>query len=771
MTRPRITFELLVWVGVSAVLAYHLFPLLGGELPAGWDLASHYYLVSSLIAALQRGELLFYDPNWLGGYPAFSLHPPLMYLLLALPTLLSFGAVPALPIFNLFVFLTPFLFLATLAWAAHEWGGAVARRWAPIAGLLYLTLGREHAFSAVGLYGAVHIGFLNSFFATTLLLALIAQLARVRNGGRRTELLLCALLLAAIILSHLMTALFALFLVVIALVVFERSAKTRVLIASAGGLLLSSWWLLEVARTHWLSSAAPAPGTMLSIDPLFILYPEVNLRSVLNLLSYEEMVPSLHAAARNLPRAAAIVLHFPYAGLLLLAGSVLGVIRLLRCQRSFPVVAYLVGLLLLPRDLLFDLRGPSVHFYRFVQPLFSLNLLLASVGFGVVGSWFARREGGVAHFARPMLMALLVLALTVISFYRFGFFRSNIDSTFRTWPHHLRLSEYPEYRDGVAFVEYLASLRASGALTGRVAVETVEDDAQYLGSPNFFSALLPLHGVPVANSFLIESSLSSGFLNAALSAYSRQLLWGRVPLAFDRSFQVQSPDEMLLRLGELGVGYVIASSWYFDHHLRNAEGAELLLTQGRFNLYRLSTLQPFAGPLSRKPVLLVGEVGAQRDFVDHWFKLPHQERWPLLYTRDPLTSLTGAEMAQLCAVLYLRGSPRDSLEGLIPKLSMSGTPSVVIDAWKFPPRDRALFSLTEASRRLEALACGLSHLGSLGELRVDPERISGKGKGPIAIRATYAPRWQPQAGAERVFVLAPSQMAILADGPFELRYR
>ena len=118
------------WLIVAVILAYKLAPILSVKEVAGWDLPMHRAWCELMVQFLTVGRFSGYDPVQLGGIPAFVLYPPLFYILVALPTVVTAGALPTTLAFNIVLVLIPFLFIFATRTAAVRIYGTDAAPWA-----------------------------------------------------------------------------------------------------------------------------------------------------------------------------------------------------------------------------------------------------------------------------------------------------------------------------------------------------------------------------------------------------------------------------------------------------------------------------------------------------------------------------------------------------------------------------------------------------------------------------------------------------------------
>jgi len=229
LTRSFFTFTLAL-VAVLAILSFHLFPILEPREIAGWDLTGHYFLSESMLRLLSVGKIHGYDDAWFAGYPAFSMYPPLPYIVVALLHVIVGKQMPMTLAFNVIVFLIPPFTILSLAWTSYRWAEIRSASFAVLLGALFFTLPARFGSLAMGFSGLLRNGYFSAFFALPILLVLLGNIARKERRAplfclRRV--IVGALLFAAIILSHQITALFATFCLLLSLLISTHRIERR----------------------------------------------------------------------------------------------------------------------------------------------------------------------------------------------------------------------------------------------------------------------------------------------------------------------------------------------------------------------------------------------------------------------------------------------------------------------------------------------------------------------------------------------------------------
>ncbi|NLF24676.1 MAG: hypothetical protein GX589_03345, partial [Deltaproteobacteria bacterium] len=200
-----------MWLFCALVLVWRSAAvLLQPGPPAGWDSPGHFYLFNKMLSLLREGRLSAYDPMWFGGFPAFVLYPPFAYIVMALPHILSFGLITPELSFNLTLFAIPFFFLVSLVWTGRVFLGPRAGIVLLPLGLMYLMLGVDYAYAGLGLSGLYLTGMSPGALALPMLLVMLGLLESARRDGSIKLRFWAGFWLALIVLTHTLTALFAL---------------------------------------------------------------------------------------------------------------------------------------------------------------------------------------------------------------------------------------------------------------------------------------------------------------------------------------------------------------------------------------------------------------------------------------------------------------------------------------------------------------------------------------------------------------------------------
>jgi hypothetical protein len=595
--------DVMVWILCISLIGWALYPILSNQIVAGWDLTSHFYLLTKMAELLKTGAITGYDANWFGGYPVFTFYGPLPYFLLAGLHILSFGVISLSFLFNSFLFLLPFFFLLSIYYTSRVWFGKKIGPAALLFSLFFLLANRDYAHFGIGLNAEVTLGLFSSIFAISLMVFLLGVLGKQRLKKSKKLILVGGLLLAMIILTHALTTIFTGVLLVVLFLSDRKKLWKPVLLTFLIGLVLSSFWLIPFLWNLKFTSAQMIGMLSLSKDPLFTLYPK-----------FDEIFVNFN-----------FLLLIP--GIVLLICSVIGITKLFKSKSHFWPYAFVFTLILLPRDYLVYVIDLPVHYYRFISHIFILNIFLAAVGLQYI----------FKKIPKIIVWPIVLLSIFVMAVLHFDMKED----------YNFFFEEYDDYETAVEMLDYIKELNP----TGRVAVEIRPENQPMLGTPHFFATFLPLkYGIPVVPGLLAESSLSSEFIMPSLVQISDSIAWGNVLLLKDKEFKKQSKSSMVERLGLYNVEYILLNSDYAENLLGNLEDdtVNFQKTIGNFDLLRLADFKPFIESTSYPPFLFIDEGGMDfRTFSKEWFKLPELFKYPVIYTDKSVDEISDYDLSKI----------------------------------------------------------------------------------------------------------------------------
>ena len=540
----------------AAVIAVWLVPECFSSQPFhSWDLHGHVALTRRLAAMLLRGHLLFFDPWWFSGWPAFTFYPPLGHLLAALlsyplsllstdPARLSCHLLLGLGIAGMP--LSMFAMARVIFFAdrtpsptagAHTLLGISSSLLA-----LWFLLHSEYYYG-LGSAAGTHLGLFSQvlgwhgllFFSATLLRCLDAE----ESGGQPPLARMClasTLLLLVHTLTFVFAGTFAFFLLLV------RRAPVRQWLAMLSGIGVSAFWLLPAvlfSRELAPLDQLPAQGDFLSL--LFRYSPQGALRNI--------------ALGQGGP--AVMTLFF--------FGLFAAILHPRVRERTFLLSALFCCVLaesILVSDFFAANFPLGLHLYRFL----GLSLLLFVGSLAVIPAALPRHARG-AVVASCILLACGAL-----------------HSASRTVP-----TDIPA--NGLGFDDEQAVLEAFGPPPGtvdvpknRVLFELLAADAYpNYPSPHFLpSELEHLSGRETLNGLFIQSSLTQAFiLNTAVQL--KLNFYGSPELtSSDEHF---TPEDFLAQLHDFGVTTVVSTKPPEKSPIAPLVGADRVKRFGKLFVY------------------------------------------------------------------------------------------------------------------------------------------------------------------------------------------
>lgn len=754
----------------AAVIAWHLCGNLQPRVLAGWDTSPHLWVFLRATRAMKELQLYSFDSMWFAGYPLFSLYPPLAYLLFALPHLLTFGAIGPISSFNLSFLLLAGILGAAVLIAARTLLGRRAVGFALFGYFLFLTYpssGMENGYG-LGLAALQKGGLIANFAASVFLLLFLAALNRLHSAASNAPTAAAALSLGAIFWTHQISALFALFAAAVYLALHRRAVLRRWTTAILAGTLLASPMLLEQVQHLRYASVTSQGWWPLASDPLAVIFPRITADEIAIFLNTAGAAFSagfghgLAVALQTVP------IHAP----LMLIGAVAGCMALLYRRRYFLPLLTAFGLLLLPRALPSEVLNLPIHAYRFTHQLALIVMLIAAHGWRVIYVRLRRYRHPrmlYAALATPALIAILWIGVA-----RFHLEHPR-DGTTVLIPYRY-LDQAPLYADAERLVRMIAARSPSG----RVAAEGGEIEAGNLGSPHFFSTLLPLHGVPSVFGLLAESTRSSGMLLPSLWLHSRQLRWGGRSIIFQPKFSQLTLERTVQQLALYNVEYIIASSAELTHALEALprEQIEVSDSSGYFTAFRVKAFAAKVEQFTGRPFLYYEEGGVPfRDFAEEWFLSPQLYGTAVAAAHRPFSELTAEEKAAIAGVIISLPHHRVFSAADYRQWHSLGKPVVIIGRVAQELRSHPLITSVPPirGRLLDSTLAQILLSGSGARIPVTPtvwseEAIEFDAHGPVLINLSFAPRWRASSQNE-VFEVAPSLMLVIADGPTRIEYR
>ncbi len=748
--------DVIVWTICTLFLFVALRGLFVNEIIAGWDTTAHMYLLTKMVEFMKEWQISGYDPNWYGGYPAFTFYGPLPYILMAVPHLASFGKLSLPWCFNLFLFLQPFLFLAGVCYASRVWFGKSAGAISMVFGMIFLTAIKYHAYLGIGIHSVVYLGLFTNIFAITLMLFLLGVVEMQRKTHEKKYLIVAAILLAMIILTHAMTTLFAGMLLTIFTVINFKNWWKQYLIVGFGSLVLSSFWLVPFLMTLEFSSGEKmnTQGSMVN-DPLFALFPLL------------DKVPS-HVGIYILP------------GLLILVCLVTGLVRLSRGKMAFWPFSFLLALVVLPREYLVNFLDLPLHYYRFNAHIVVLGIFLSTTGLLFIFEKISKLKPKLRVILRAVLIYVVVVSVLSNFLDHLGLSKNP-----ENYQHKYSLSEYPKNADAEAMMEYVSTLKPGG----RVAVNTSIRFQDDLGTPHFFSTMLPLkYNIPVFPGLLAESALSTRFVLPVMSRVGSSFNWGETSLLYDQQFSDQSLFSMFRRLKLFGVEYILTTNENAETFTKNVDRIFLTLDKkiGDFSLLKVNDFSPMIEQVNFKPFLFVDNGGVNfMTFSKEWFKDAELFGQLVIYTENDLAEIPESERAQLAGYIVSmpKGSAVDEEQKQYWKNQLGDDKKVIFLNSELASEELTFegaefiksFGINISIEKVKNAIFKFQAENSEGAKSITSKIMNGKkiefeSVGGTLINYSYFPRWESADEGQIVYWATPSMMFVFAKGETELRY-
>ena len=755
-------FDLLIWGFSIFALGWLLSPLLTDRVIPGWDTTPHFYLFTKMVDYLKMGQIGGYDSLWFGGFPVFKLYGPFPYILMSIPHFLTAGKIGLALSFNLFLFALPFLFLASIWYTARVWFDKIGGYIAMIFGTFFLCAVQDKAYMGVGIDSIVSVGLFTSFFAICLMIFFLGIIERQRRNPKTSNIIWGTLLLTMLITTHAMTLLFTLLLLAIFTFLNWRQVWKSAFLMGILALVLSSFWLIPFLRDLSFSSGQKLGLLGATNDPLFVLFDFPSY--------YGEHALSLALAA--IPTA------------LLLVSSLIGVYVTIKSKNDFWAVAFILTLVILPRQYLVSYFDLPVHYYRYTAHIFALNIFLATAGMIFIVKKLGKLKPVSQEVVKGLLAGVMIVSLMVSYIDKF-----NLSDNPRNYTHKYNFSEYSENADAEKVMEYLGGLQ----IKNRVVVPSLPSLQFTLGSPHFFATFLPLnYKISVIPGLLAESALSTQFVLPTIAKVGSSLNCGNTSWLEESDFTEQDMSSMLQRLGLYNVQYVLQTKDGADTILDTVDEKLIakLVDKGNFSVLELKDFRPFIETTNYKPLLFIDNGGMEfLDFSKEWFKQPALFEMPVIYTKKKLAMIPKGEIEQMSG--YIVSMPSGSLvsKNYYQEWLNSGKKLILLNAT--PDAELAAeFKQNGQSSDVEFIKDFGVNIGSDILLRsllafnrdqivrekvvanvVEDMTVKFDSQGGTLINYSYFPDWEVKGAQTTIYWATPSMMWLFAKGETEMIYR
>ena len=784
----RYKFDILIFLSCFFVLALALRTILGSEILAGWDMPGHYYLYNKMIESLGQGRISSYDPAWYAGYPAFKLYPPFFYFALASIYYLCFGLIEPVLIFNLAVFLLPFLLIISVYWTSKVYFNTSAARISVWLTLLTLFLGREYSHYNLGLPGQLYIGSPANSLALPLFVILIGLLKKISENTKYTSQILLMISLIAIICTHILSAIFT-FWILIVFISLNLNLWKRLLPAIILAVLITSFWWVDFVKYLPFSSGSKLTanfGPEHLSTPLFLLFPGLFFYPKIYLFGNFENLSQVDLNIWGLDFSLTgynWFVCFPFVGILLFCGFLGALYQNNKINAGWLIKFIILSVVLLSGDFFLKLTDLEIHYYRFIQFLLIINIIISASGLAVI---YEKIRSGKNNIVKYIAFSILILVIPCsVSFaYFFGFSWSGNNGyskqTYQPAASGLRLKDFSYNIQAKQMIEYIANLQPQG----RILIESTQLDSSTFGSAHFFTSLLPLKtNLEVLPGLLGESALSAGFINPALGKISNQFVWGRDRLSFDSLFSSLEVQDYVQALKLYGVKYILTISNKLKNNLSGLSDLKVIRKIGVFSLYEIKETEPLFKKIAIKPWLYIN-LGSKsfREFSEDWFKFPELYNYPLIESNKAFDRIDPAELSQIggFVVYYDPKTIIDNQElekwgGVNKKINILN--GKISPAFIASPKITVIpdYSLPENKLKWAQQFITLQeHFDTTELVHVTADFknqiIKFDAIGGVAINYNYSPGWVSTKIDQTIYMLSPTKMFVFANGLTELKH-
>jgi hypothetical protein len=743
------------------ILTSQLFPALGPGTPAGWDRSPHFFLASRMMGYLENGTWHGYNTLWYAGYPEFALYAPLFYMVVAATTLLT--TLPIETVFNAITVALPFFIVGAFCVAARSLLPQTRLTAAMVVVLLILTTRPALGPLGLGIGGLLETGLIANYAALPLLLLLIRELHRPTHSPLRI-----GVCWGLIVLTHILTAIFAALTVALYLAMNRTTLVWKpVLLGGVGAAAISAWWWIPMFEYLPFASDQTIGLTWDLPDPLFGILPGLSRMQLVEFMT----TGKLFLGNPQLDTALLALQLLPWTALFTLLFLPLGFLTLLRAQKPFLPVLFTVTLILLPRDFFTLLIDLGIHYYRFTQPIVFVGGLLSVVGLNRM----LMRLAELSLIRRTVLQFLLLGTFifgTTASLNRDFIFEFQREANYTYPPPFRFLEQFPEYEDAML----LAQEVAREPNIQRVAVESSFNSFPELGTPHFFTTILPLRfNIPVIPGLLAESAYSSQFINPTLASYSNHIVWGRF-LFYSPKFWRLPMTSIVERLRLFGASHIIATSSRYAKALRSVVPAavEPFATSGRYSAFRIRSPKALVTGLSIAPPLFVDAGGISfQEFSRHWFQQRNLLQNPVVWSSQSYEELDQEEQNAFSGFIVSAGSNGELLRSWVARAAQDTRPYLFLNATPSNPdypRTNARFiaklgratGATQLEHTIRELFPAATENAVEHALRGDT--ITFNHYGFVMIRYGFSPKITVQGGERPSYLATPFMVATRAKG-------
>ncbi len=779
----------LLWILIFTIICWRTLPFLTAEIPAGWDTLGHYYLSHLMLKYLSEFHLSGYDLQWLGGYPAFTLYPPLFYIIVASIHLVSFGLISLTKAFQIFIFIQPFLFLVSTFLVTRTFFSQREAYYALLSGFIFLFLGLDYSFFKIGLVGNYFIGVNPCIFGLNLFLLFLGSLGQMNKCPSWKITIPNICLLTAIILTHTLTTIFTFWTILIFGLCYFRTCWKRILSSCIISLTITAFWWIPFLEHLAFSSSDTI--SLSSISPLYVILPEIKISSLRAIFSYPLVPIEVHIPLFNDQYLSlnirGIFVAFPLSGILFGISLLVASLNLVQKRQIFIVLLFIISLLFLPNSYFSEIFNLGIHYYRFVEYIVAIEAILLGVGFVIIQDFCHQRFSKFKNiFSLLILLSLIQTILFKLDWHSPNKLR--ISQSTENPKFQFDITKYKSFPDTYRVIQYFQK-----PINGRIAIEANANGITKDGSPHLLSSLIPIMTkAEVIPGLIVESSLASVFINSTLGVGSNHLVWGKNNIYHSELFRSHPPKTILKWLKLYNVEYLISNSKeYFDFLQKislETKQLELVLQTGDYGVFKLTNLVDKIYHTKYLPWLFYSDdLDHFRLFSEFWFSGAKGLDLNIIYDTSKEIIQDLLQLKQISSdlsgliIFADRYSESDWIKKIADLHSITDKPIVVLterDNLFLPEELKNQFQVMNIkinkNDKIFNLIKKLSRPQNINQPVVIKEllgnKISYQSLGATVIGINFAPKWRFKELDTKIFLVAPSQMLTLSAGNINLEY-
>ena len=454
---------------------------------------------------------------------------------------------------------------------------------------------------------------------------------------------------------------------------------------------------------------------------------------------------------------------FQRPSLLVLIGSIIfissfvGIFSLIKKKKYFFPGFFLLSFIFLPRDYLTQFADLPIHYYRFISHIFVINIFIASYGLVFIFDKTKKLSKKSSILCKYLIISLIF----IVSFVSLSNYMSENELK------KYNFEDYDMYDDALDMLEFINEID----LEGRVAVKTYIDLDQYLGSPHFFSSLLPLeYNIPVIPGLLVESTLSSRFILPVLTKLGISMPWGDTSLLGDFEFVSQDQQSMLERLKLYAVEYILVDNKIAENMLNIQNDLEEIVSFGDFTLLKLLNFRPMIVETNYKPFLFIDQGGMNFiDFSKKWFSNIDMINYPVIYTNKNLEEISENDLSNIAGLIISYKPDTEIEKKSFEYFAEFDKNLIFIGAKNTFDQELITTKFLNSNDINEVMAQIIEFSGDPSEFTevknalLNDDNITFKSNLSTIINYSYFPKWKSTNPKQTVFWTTPSMMFIFGE--------